>query len=76
MDIGGEQYIDVDESRCYCRTYTISTAYIGPVGNVTTEPLSKCDKVIGYAPKVYAEMTTFLEVWRMQLDKHTEANYR
>jgi hypothetical protein len=71
-DIAGKEYIDMDESRCFCRDYQVSKSYIGPIGNSVTMPIKHCNLVVGYSPADYARFTTFLEWVRMQIKSKKE----
>jgi hypothetical protein len=71
-DIAGKQFISVDDSKCFCRKYRVSQAYIGPLAEAVNEPLSRCDKIIGYSPVEYTDLTNLMEWVRVRLNSRNK----
>jgi hypothetical protein len=64
VTIEQKEFIDLESSYCICGMYEFSLEKVGPVGGSWKEPLKSCNKVIGWKPKDYAEVSTFwVEVW-------------
>lgn len=66
--IDGKEYIDPDESSCFCRMYHWGKDGVGVVpGSETEEPLNVCDRLIGHPPDNYIEVVNYYEALRIYL---------
>jgi len=71
LDVPQRIYDQVN-NRCVERLYRFSADYIGVIGPVRDVDLSMCDKVIGYTPKNYAEVSTWIEKRRREIKKEID----
>jgi hypothetical protein len=72
-DIAGVTYINAELSKCFCRKYKVSTGMIGPISEAVNEPISKCNKIIGYSPKDYVDLANLMEYVRQQIPTKNKA---
>jgi len=77
-DETGKEWVDVEKSVCRCRPYHIGKDYVGPVrigGSVpvTRKPISQCNLIKGYVPKIDTKMVNFLEWVRTEIELTPEA---
>ena len=71
VTIENKEFIDVEKSSCFCRSYHFGEDYVGPqVGGVNwKEPLHSCNKIIGWAPTIYTKVASYWEELRAYLVK-------
>jgi hypothetical protein len=64
----------LQDDACFCRDYKYSAEYIGPVGNEEEHPIEACDKLVGFSPDDYLEVTTYHEAVRKLIKKYSKKN--
>lgn len=63
-EVNGKQYISIEKSKCFSRTYKISKEFIGPIDKAIELDIRECHKVVGYSPREYGVFSTWLENMR------------
>jgi len=65
----GRRYINEDESACFTRMYRHTKDFLGAVSDPEESDVSDCQKVIGYLPKDYGDLSDFKEEVRKKIAK-------
>lgn len=70
--IGGSEYIDVENSVCFCRLYRWSPEYVGPIADTTEERnIKECDRLIGHdAVLSYPDVVNYYEAVRLFIHRN------
>lgn len=69
LEIDGKLYIPVSESGCFSRVYRITRGYIGSIGSEQEYDVYECQKMIGRAPTEYGVYATWMENFRVWLNR-------
>lgn len=69
VEINGSLYIPVDGSGCFSRVYRITSGYIGPISSNQEYGVYECHKMVGRAPREYGVFATWMENFRVWLNR-------
>lgn len=70
VEIDGKKYIDPDKSFCAVREYKYSLEFLGPITKFRDVKFDECNKLNGYTPKDYIDVTNFLEDVRLEIKSY------
>lgn len=63
--------ISIEFDKCRCHQYQINKDNIGIVGESTDHELEYCDKLVGFRPKEWGTLRTFIGDVMLYLKQHT-----
>ena len=67
--VSGRRYLNEKDSVCFVRSYRHSKEFIGPINKNKEIPLMDCNKMTGYAPSDYVDLSVFKEEVRLEFIK-------